>query len=256
MSASGNMSPQSTTRMRPSTSRQKQLRPISPSPPRKTIRTSLTWSLIGANVSPRGTGLVDHARRNRAQIAHDADPRHEPQAVVGRVDLPPAEALAGGALVAGVGVVPTLPAGHERDEQRVLARVLGLVRAAAHHVRQRVHEERGVPEQHRRREERDQATPAADEPAREAERPRRDPVVRVEEAQLWILREVLDVVVLRRAVLVAQDPADVAPPKTALRRVNVALGVGELVMIAVMRGPPQRTLLGGRRTGEREHELP
>src|SRR6187455_1525968 len=39
MSASGNISPQSTTRIRPSTSRQKQFRPISPSPPRNTIRT-------------------------------------------------------------------------------------------------------------------------------------------------------------------------------------------------------------------------
>ena len=39
MSDSGNMIPQSMTRMRSSTSRHKQLRPISPSPPRKTIRT-------------------------------------------------------------------------------------------------------------------------------------------------------------------------------------------------------------------------
>ena len=39
MPASGNMIPQSTTRMRSSTSRQKQFRPISPSPPRKTILT-------------------------------------------------------------------------------------------------------------------------------------------------------------------------------------------------------------------------
>src|SRR5262249_32943659 len=41
MSASGNMIPQSTTRIRPSTSTQKQFRPISPSPPRKTIRTAI-----------------------------------------------------------------------------------------------------------------------------------------------------------------------------------------------------------------------
>src|SRR5271154_521728 len=39
MSASGNMIPQSRTMMRPSTSMQAQLRPISPSPPRKTTRT-------------------------------------------------------------------------------------------------------------------------------------------------------------------------------------------------------------------------
>src|SRR5262245_60439152 len=40
MSTSGNMIPQSTTRMRSSTSRQKQLRPISPNPPRKTNLTA------------------------------------------------------------------------------------------------------------------------------------------------------------------------------------------------------------------------
>src|SRR5215217_7699500 len=39
MSTSGNIKPQSTTRMRPSTSRQKQLRPISPTPPRNVIET-------------------------------------------------------------------------------------------------------------------------------------------------------------------------------------------------------------------------
>src|ERR1039457_4531630 len=39
MSGSGNMMPQSTRMMRPSTSIQAQLRPISPSPPRKTTRT-------------------------------------------------------------------------------------------------------------------------------------------------------------------------------------------------------------------------
>ena len=39
MSGSGNMMPTSSTRMRPSTSMQAQFRPISPRPPRKTIRT-------------------------------------------------------------------------------------------------------------------------------------------------------------------------------------------------------------------------
>ena len=39
MSGSGNMIPQSRTRILPSTSTQAQLRPISPRPPRKTIRT-------------------------------------------------------------------------------------------------------------------------------------------------------------------------------------------------------------------------
>ena len=39
MSGSGNMIPQSSTMIRPSTSTQAQLRPISPRPPKKTMRT-------------------------------------------------------------------------------------------------------------------------------------------------------------------------------------------------------------------------
>src|SRR5579862_8994657 len=51
MSGSGNITPQSRTMMRPSTSTQAQLRPISPRPPRKTIRTAArpaTRSRLGA----------------------------------------------------------------------------------------------------------------------------------------------------------------------------------------------------------------
>src|SRR5579871_2357774 len=46
MSGSGNMIPQSRTTMRPSTSMQAQLRPISPSPPRKTTRTGLALAAL------------------------------------------------------------------------------------------------------------------------------------------------------------------------------------------------------------------
>ena len=49
MSGSGNMIPQSRTMMRPSTSMQAQLRPISPRPPRKTTRTG--FRLLSAALS-------------------------------------------------------------------------------------------------------------------------------------------------------------------------------------------------------------
>src|SRR6476646_6793543 len=58
ISASGNMIPQSTTRMRSSTSRQKQLRPISPRPPRKTIRTGAL--LIGSGYRRLEHELLHH----------------------------------------------------------------------------------------------------------------------------------------------------------------------------------------------------
>src|SRR4029079_13271252 len=138
MSASGNINPQSTTRMRPSTSRQKQFRPISPRPPRKTIRTASL--MLRANVSPLCASLVDHAHRHRPQVLDDAHLRKQPQAVVGRVDLPPAKALARRALVAVVVVVPTLAGRDQRDDQRVAARVRGLARAGPPHARARVDE--------------------------------------------------------------------------------------------------------------------
>ena len=53
MSASGNMMPQSRTMMRPSTSMQAQLRPISPSPPRKTTRTG---DALGRDFAYQATG--------------------------------------------------------------------------------------------------------------------------------------------------------------------------------------------------------
>src|SRR5689334_3936486 len=60
MSASGNMIPQSTTRIRPSTSMQKQFRPISPRPPRKTIRTGIRRARY--NPAVRGRALRGETR--------------------------------------------------------------------------------------------------------------------------------------------------------------------------------------------------
>src|ERR1700722_10646598 len=56
MSGSGNMIPQSRMTMRLSTSMQAQLRPISPSPPRKTTRT-------GLGLLPRSAKRGDRDRR-------------------------------------------------------------------------------------------------------------------------------------------------------------------------------------------------
>src|SRR5690349_735131 len=66
MSASGNMIPQSTTRIRPSTSMQKQFRPISPSPPRKTIRTDISPARYSRRGRRRAATFTPAARRLRA----------------------------------------------------------------------------------------------------------------------------------------------------------------------------------------------
>src|SRR3954451_5663025 len=102
MSTSGNMIPQSTTRIRPSTSRQKQFRPISPRPPRKTMRTSGDGVMVRPKISGWSASLVDDAGGHRPQVLDDPDLGEHPKPVVRRVDLPPAEPLAGGALVAVV----------------------------------------------------------------------------------------------------------------------------------------------------------
>ena len=115
--------------------------------------------------------------------------------VVADVVLPPEEALASRCLVVVVVVVPALAQRDERDERRVAARVGRGVATPAHHVGQRVHRERAVPQQHRREEEaEDQAAPAADEVAATPRHPRADPVVLVQPPQLGVLGEVLDVV--------------------------------------------------------------
>ena len=102
------------------------------------------------------------------------DQREQAQHVVGHVDLPPAEALVGRALVVVVVVVPPL-AGREQREQPVVARVVGgVVAALAEHVRQRVDRKRAVPEQHRRDEVApDERVRAADEEERQRQRDRR-----------------------------------------------------------------------------------
>src|SRR5437764_14639246 len=66
MSGSGNMIPQSIRRIRPSTSMQAQLRPISPRPPRKTTRTGLlTPSESSRAPGTRSAPPSDPGRRRR-----------------------------------------------------------------------------------------------------------------------------------------------------------------------------------------------
>ena len=54
---------------------------------------------------------------------------------------------------------------------------------------------------------------------------------------------------------VVQEPADVRVVHAADHRaVRIAVAIGELVMVHVMAGPPQRPLLHRRRADERPHE--
>ncbi len=74
-----------------------------------------------------------------------------------------------------------------------------------------------------------------------AEDGRRDVPVLVEPAQLGVLGEVADLVVVGVAGVLLVDPADVREPEAALdRRVGVPRQIAELVVVAVVRGPPQQ----------------
>ena len=69
----------------------------------------------------------------------------------------------------------------------------------------------------------------------------------IDEAQLWILSEVFDSVMLDRTVSTAEHPADVGPKSIVGHwRVDVFFLVGMLMMVPVIGCPPHRTKLCGR----------
>src|SRR4029434_6986514 len=68
--------------------------------------------------------------------------------------------------------------------------------------------------------------------------------------------EIGDLDAVGLAVTAREDPADMAVPEALVsRRMNVALGVGMQVMVAVLGGPPQHALLGGALRQQGENEL-
>jgi hypothetical protein len=80
---------------------------------------------------------------------HQARPRQRLEQVEGRVDLPPAKALAGAALIGVVIVVPAFAHGEQRQQPVVARVVTGDIAPAAAHMRQRIDAEGRVPDQHR-----------------------------------------------------------------------------------------------------------
>lgn len=134
---------------------------------------------------------------------------------------------------------------------------LGPVGPSAPNVSQTVDREGGVPKQHRTPEKaHHQTTPTSDQKASSAERPGANPVVFVDPDQLWIGIEGPDVVQIGGLVLVAQDPAEVTPPETLARAMDIKLGIAVAVVLTMVRCPPQGTFLGRCSAAESHHELP
>src|ERR1044071_616941 len=154
-------------------------------------------------------------------------------------------------------VVPALAHREQREGEVVARVVVGGVAPTAPHVGERVDRVGGVPAYDLADEEAPhQAGRAAERPERQSEPEHRQRPPAVEPLELGVLRKVLDPLELGVLEVAAQDPALVRPPEPGLLdRVQVAGGVGQLVVHAMMPGPPQRSLLAGHRRAEAEHEL-
>src|SRR5256885_1206336 len=110
-------------------------------------------------------------------------------------------------------VVPPLPKGDERQEAIVSAGIARLVPAATEDMAQRVDGEGAMPKQNGGDEEtHHEHRQPTDEEETNAQQDGRHQVEAVEKTQLGEGGEVLDAIEASISVLVAQDPADVAPP--------------------------------------------
>src|SRR6185312_6857136 len=114
-------------------------------------------------------GFEDTAWRP-AEIPYESQALQQAQEVVGHVDLPPAKALIGRALVVVMVVVPTLTGRHQGEQPTVARTVGGGVATAAEQMAERVDRERPMPKEHRRKEvSPHESLPAADQEERERE---------------------------------------------------------------------------------------
>src|SRR5262249_16411245 len=154
-------------------------------------------------------------------------------------------------------VVPAFAESHEREQPIVLAGVGRIVAARTQNVRKRIERESSVPENHcaqaKTPEKERQPT---NEKKRYSENRRRNKVIFVQPAQFRKLGEVADVIKTRVVVFFGNNPANVRPEKSKKSgRVQIIFLIREAVMMAVMRRPPENSLLRGRLRHERDHEL-
>ena len=167
-------------------------------------------------------------------------------------------------------VVPAFTEREDRQQPVVAAGVTSLVALAAKHVGERIDGVGGVPAEHRRDDEAPhQHLPAGGAQARrhvvqdhaqqehgDAQQHRHKNIVAVEPAQFREFHQVADQLEIGRKALDRQEPAGVRTPEAMLgRRVHVGGAVRVGVVVAVMRGPPDRPALYRRSAQQPEHEL-
>ncbi len=186
------------------------------------------------------------------------DQGHEADGPVGRVDLPPPQAVAGRRLGGMVIVVPALAEGEQRHPPQVRRGVAGRKAAVAPDVGSRVYQPGRVQHQARSHE------AAPDEPrqaARGVERGEHqqgeDEVETVERAVDRVagevgcpLREIFRIVSARD--IGRHPPEHVGPGEAAAGAMHVLLVVGMRVVLAVVGDPANRATLGGAAADGRE----
>ncbi|KAG1441034.1 hypothetical protein G6F57_018834 [Rhizopus arrhizus] len=214
--------------------------------------------------------LGQHPLGNRLEALYQAEGRHDAQAVPGQVHLPPAEALADRSREEVVVVVPAFAKGKQGQPEVVAAVIAGLEAAAAESMRQRVDGHGGMeqhdggneeaPDQQLRSRGVQARRPALQRGAegiqRRGEQYGNRGVEAIQPTQFREARQVGDARKVRGEGFAGQEPAHVAPPEAmAGGRMQILFIVGVAVMVAMVRGPPQRSALHAGGPDDSEYEL-
>lgn len=169
--------------------------------------------------------LVFHLLRDGAEVPDEAEPRKSLEAHVGGVELPPAEALAGGVGVAVMIIMPAFSEGDDGEERGVAAVVFRVVAPFSPDVSEGV-DEKGAVKKDRGGDEkgpdeelshgdaeggREGFEGGSDGEHDEAVDERDDLVEAVEEDELGEFFEVGDVLVGGGEILHRGEPSDVGP---------------------------------------------
>ena len=154
-------------------------------------------------------------------------------------------------------VVPALPHGENGEEPVVAGIVAGNVTPAPDDMGERIDAERRVVDRNRAPEKADdEPGPAGGEETREREGCRRRELIAMEPQELGITCEISHSGEIRCRVSAGENPAEMTVEESRVaRRMDVELGVGIEVVVAVVGRPPQNALLRGALRHHGENEL-
>ena len=205
-------------------------------------------------------GLFDTLLRRGSEIPRQTTPGGEPDQPLGRIELPPVNAVAVVILEQVVKVVVPLAKG-EKSQDAVIASGIAIgIGLTAPDVGQRVDEEGGVVSHHHPQHARQQQH-AEHIPVPQAKQQRQPQISRQRQRQIVTVlkrdhRVVLQVshiavITIAISLMLPQHPADVGIPETAPRAVGVFIVVIHMTMVtAVIGRPVQGRILQRQRTAD------